>query len=161
RNRVHRARRALGCELRERPRRRAAGEDRGPPAGDREVTRTCGVAASRAIAAVFAAAVTLPAQAQFHRAEQDREITYWLLAPETHQFKISHDFTVTREGQKSVHSFVRKGSTVEGGARVFDLDTGQELKTVNKTGKEVNALGYYPEPTEDDSVVVEAELPKP
>jgi hypothetical protein len=102
----------------------------------------------------------LPARAQFHRAEQDREITYWLLPPETHQFRISHDFTVTREGQKSVHSFVRKGSTVEG-ARVWDLDTGLELRTRNSTGKEVNALGYYPEPAEDDSVVVEAELPRP
>jgi hypothetical protein len=125
------------------------------------VTRARPAAASLAIAAAFAAAAALPARAQFHRAEQDREITYWLLAPDTHQFKISHDFTVTREGQRSVHSFVRKGSTVEGGARVFDLDTGQELKTVNKTGKEVNALGYYPEPAEDDSVVVEAALPKP
>jgi len=48
---------------------------------------------------------------QFHRAEQDREIRYWLLDPVTHQFRISHDFTVTRKGQKSVHSFVRKGST--------------------------------------------------
>jgi len=125
------------------------------------VTRTWRIAVGGALAVIVAAAPATPARAQFHRAEQDREITYWLLAPETHQFKISHDFTVTREGQRSVHSFVRKGSTVEGGARVFDLDTGQELKTVNRTGKEVNALGYYPEPAEDDSVVVEAELPKP
>ena len=50
--------------------------------------------------------------AQFHRAEQDREIHYWLLAPDTHQFRISHDFTVSRPGQKYVHSFVRKGSVV-------------------------------------------------
>ena len=35
----------------------------------------------------------------FHRAEQDREISYWLLEPSTHQFRISHDFTVTRVGQ--------------------------------------------------------------
>ncbi len=56
--------------------------------------------------------VPLLAAAQFHRAEQDREIRYWLLDPASHQFRISHDFTVTRVGQKSVHSFVRKGSTV-------------------------------------------------
>jgi hypothetical protein len=116
--------------------------------------------AGRVLLTVAAAGLALPAPAQFHRAEQDREITYWLLPPETHQFRISHDFTVTREGQKSVHSFVRKGSTVEG-AKVYDLDTGLELKTANKSGKEVNALGYYPEPAEDDSVVVEAELRKP
>ncbi len=31
---------------------------------------------------------------QMHRAEQDREISYWLLEPDTHQFRISHDFNV-------------------------------------------------------------------
>ena len=31
--------------------------------------------------------------AQVHRAEQDREIRYWLLDPESHRFRISHDFT--------------------------------------------------------------------
>jgi hypothetical protein len=100
------------------------------------------------------------AHAQHHRAEDDREITYWLLAPESHQFRISHDFTVSRPGQASVHSFVRKGSTVAD-ARVFDLDSGRELETANVAGKQVNALGYYPEPTDDDSVVVQAELARP
>ena len=38
----------------------------------------------------------LLAIAQFHRAEQDLEIRYWLLDPPTHAFRISHDFTVTR-----------------------------------------------------------------
>jgi hypothetical protein len=113
-----------------------------------------------ALAAFVAYGAPAAAQTAFHRAEQDREITYWLLAPESGQFKISHDFTVTRRGQRSVHSFVRKGSTVTQ-AVVVDLDTGQTLKTYNVTGKDVNALGYYPEPTPDDSVVVQAELPQP
>jgi hypothetical protein len=94
----------------------------------------------------------------FHRAEQDREISYWLLEPSTHQFRISHDFTVTRVGQKSVHSFVRKGSAVSPDAKMTDLDTGKPLKTSTVTGKEVNALGYYPEPVEPDSVVVQGDL---
>ena len=98
---------------------------------------------------------------QQHRAEQDREITYWLLDPSTHQFRISHDFTITRVGQKYVHSFVRKGSVVTPDARIFCLDTGKQLKTTNVSGKEVNALGYYPTPTEPDSVVVQGELEKP
>ena len=98
---------------------------------------------------------------QFHRAEQDREIRYWLMEPETHQFKISHDFTITRAGQKSAHSFVRKGSTVNPGAQMYNLDTGEALPTRNVTGKSVNALGYYPTPTDDDSVVVQGDLPKP
>jgi hypothetical protein len=97
---------------------------------------------------------------QFHRAEQDREIRYWLEDPATHQFRISHDFTITRTGQKSAHSFVRKGSAVSDGAKMYNLDTGNALPTKNVSGKSVNALGYYPTPTEDDSVVVQGDLPK-
>lgn len=96
--------------------------------------------------------------AQFHRAEQDREIRYWLLDPATHQFHISHDFTVTRVGQKYVHSFVRKGSAVSPDATMTDLDAGKRLKTYTVSGKDVNALGYYPEPTDPDSVVVQGDL---
>ncbi|HEY4640802.1 MAG TPA: hypothetical protein VII75_05615 [Thermoanaerobaculia bacterium] len=98
------------------------------------------------------------AQESFHRAEQDREITYWLLDPSTHQFRISHDFTVTRVGQKSVHSFVRKGSVVSPDAKMIDLDTGAELVTHTVAGKDVNALGYYPNKVEPDSVAVQGDL---
>jgi len=97
----------------------------------------------------------------FHRAEQDREISYWLLEPETHQFRISHDFTVTRIGQKYVHSFVRKGSLVSPDAKMFDLDSGTELKTYTVRGKEVNALGYYPDKVDPDSVAVQGDLGHP
>jgi hypothetical protein len=107
---------------------------------------------------VCAPVVIFAQDAQFHRAEQDREISYWLLDPATHQFHISHDLTVTRVGQKSVHSFVRKGSVVSPDAKMTDLDTGKQLKTYNVTGKEVNALGYYPQPVEPDSVAVQGEL---
>jgi hypothetical protein len=100
-------------------------------------------------------------QESFHRAQQDREISYWLLDPSTHQFRISHDFTVTRLGQKSVHSFVRKGSAVSPDAKMFDLDSGKPLKTYTVTGKEVNALGYYPEPVEPDSIAVQGDLERP
>jgi len=110
--------------------------------------------------ALFIVLVALAATAQesFHRAEQDREISYWLLEPSTHQFKISHDFTVTRVGQKSVHSFVRKGSVVSPDAKMIDLDTGKQLKTYTVTGKEVNALGYYPEQVDPESVAVQGDL---
>jgi hypothetical protein len=103
-------------------------------------------------------APVLLAQEAFHRAEQDREITYWLLDPSTHQFRISHDFTVTRVGQKSVHSFVRKGSVVSPDAKMIDLDTGADLVTHNVAGKDVNALGYYPNKVEPDSVAVQGNL---
>lgn len=97
----------------------------------------------------------------FHRAEQDRVISYWLLEPSTHQFRISHDFTVTRVGQKSVHSFVRKGSQVSPDAKMFDLDSGKPLKTYTVKGKDVNALGYYPEPVDPDSIAVQGDLEHP
>ena len=104
--------------------------------------------------------VPLLALAQAHRAAQDREIRYWLLDPATHQFRISHDFNVTRTGQKSVHSFVRTGSVVAPDSKMFNLDTGEPLPTHTVAGKEVNALGYYPQPADPESVVVQGDLPR-
>ncbi|HUA85796.1 MAG TPA: hypothetical protein VMB85_18175 [Bryobacteraceae bacterium] len=100
------------------------------------------------------------ALAQFHRAEQDREIRYWLLDPATNSFRISHDFTVDRVGQASVHSFVRKGSEVSPDSKITLLDTGEPLPTHLVTGKQVNELGYYREKYPDDMVVVQGDLPK-
>ncbi len=110
---------------------------------------------------VMLALFPLALAAQFHRAEQSLEIRYQLLDPGTHQFRISHDFTIDRPGQKYVHSFVRKGSAVAPDAKMICLDTGKDLKTYTVKGKEVNALGYYPEPTDPDSVVVQGDLEKP
>jgi hypothetical protein len=107
--------------------------------------------------AVIAGVLTAQ-QESFHRAEQDREISYWLLDPPMHQFRISHDFTVTRLGQKYVHSFVRKGSVVSPDAKMFDLDSGAELKTYTVSGKDVNALGYYPDKVDPESVAVQGDL---
>ena len=79
-----------------------------------------------ALLSALAGLLSLPLAAQqIHRAEEDLEIRYWLAEPSTHQFLISHDFTVTREGQQSVHSFVRAGSTVAPDSKMFDLDTGE------------------------------------
>ena len=108
--------------------------------------------------AAASAAIPIALHGQFHRAEQDREITYWLLEPTTHQFKISHDLTIDRPGQKYAHSFVRKGSAVDPNAKMFDVDTGKELKTYTVSGKDVNALGYYPQPSDPDTVVVQGDL---
>ncbi len=105
--------------------------------------------------------LSVAAQSQFHRAEQDLEITYWLQDPSTHQFKISHDFTLTRVGQKYAHSFVRAGSAVNPDSKMSNADTGQELKTYTVTGKSVNDLKYYPNPTAPDSVVVQGDLDHP
>jgi hypothetical protein len=114
------------------------------------------------VLAFFAPSFALWAQQEsFHRAEQDREISYWLLDPSTHQFRISHDFTVTHIGQKYVHSFVRKGSVVSPDARMTDIDSGKQLKTYTVPGKDVNALGYYPDKVADDSVAVQGDLEHP
>lgn len=99
--------------------------------------------------------------AQFHRADQDREIRYWLLDPSTHAFRISHDFTVDRVGQASVHSFVRAGSKVSPDSKITLLDTGEPLHTHLVNGEQVNALGYYREKYAADTVVVQGDLPKP
>jgi len=115
----------------------------------------------RVLCLVAIAALPLLAQESMHRAEQDREIRYWLLDPSTHAFRISHDFTVTRVGQASVHSFVRKGSVVAPDATMIDLDTGKKLPTHVVSGKDVNALGYYPTPTDPESVVVQGDLEQP
>jgi hypothetical protein len=113
------------------------------------------------LAPALSGLLSLPLAAQqMHRATQDLEIRYRLAEPSTHQFLISHDFTVTREGQQSVHSFVRAGSTVAPDSKMFDLDTGEALHTHLVTGEEVNALGYYPTPTDPKSVVVQGDLPK-
>jgi hypothetical protein len=122
--------------------------------------RTGGFFARAILAGAGLAAVAIPValHGQFHRAEQDREITYWLLEPTTHQFKISHDLTIDRPGQKYAHSFVRKGSAVDPNAKMFDVDTGKELKTYTVSGKDVNALGYYPQPSDPETVVVQGDL---
>jgi hypothetical protein len=114
---------------------------------------------SSSLAAILVLGVA--AQSNFHRSEQDLEITYWLQDPGTHQFKISHDFTLSRVGQKYAHSFVRAGSAVNPDSKMFNADTGKELKTYTVTGKEVNDLKYYPNPTAPDSVVVQGDLDKP
>ena len=98
---------------------------------------------------------------QFHRAEQSLEIRYWLLDPATHQFRIAHDFSIEHVGQKYVHSFVRKGSVVAPDARITCLDTGKVLKTYTVKGKDVNPLGYYPTPTDPESIVVQGDLDQP
>jgi hypothetical protein len=96
---------------------------------------------------------------QFHRAEHDREIRYWLLAPETHQFSISHDFTVTKIGQKAVYSFVRKGSDVSPDSKMFNLDTGEPLNTHVIKAKDVNP-NWDHVPADLESLVVQGDLPR-
>src|ERR1041384_5457174 len=74
------------------------------------------------------------------RASQDREILYELLAPETHAFRITHDYTARRPGEQYYFNIVRAGSHVTDPERI-DLDSGAKLKWELLTGKQVKARG--------------------
>src|SRR3954454_1940545 len=67
------------------------------------------------------------------RAHQDRDIIYYLQAPETHAFSLSHDYSEAREGTDKYLNVVRTGSKVsEPSAKI--LDTGESLKVDVLTG---------------------------
>src|SRR5262249_9503241 len=71
------------------------------------------------------------------RAYQDREILYELQTPESHAFRITHDYTVRRVGEKYYFNVVRAGSHLTSPESI-DLDTGEQLKMGNpqwKTGR--------------------------
>lgn len=69
------------------------------------------------------------------RAYQDREILYELQAPETHAFRITHDYTVRKAGEKYYFNVVRTGSHVTSPESI-DLDTGATLKWEIINGKQ-------------------------
>jgi hypothetical protein len=74
------------------------------------------------------------------RARQDREIVYFLNAPETHSFDLYHDYTETRPGIDKYLNVVRKGSTASNpSARV--LDTGEILKVETLRGEAITRAG--------------------
>lgn len=70
------------------------------------------------------------------RAMQDREIVYFLKQPETHAFRLYHDYTESRDGVDRYLNVVRAGSTVSDPAAVV-LDTGQKLQTEILRGDEI------------------------
>jgi hypothetical protein len=88
------------------------------------------------------------------RAYQDREILYELQAPDSHAFRITHDYTVRKTGEKYYFNVVRAGSHVTD-PQSIDLDTGEKLKWEIISGKQ--AIGRklpVNEPIKDDSEIV-------
>ena len=74
------------------------------------------------------------------RAHQDRDIVYYLQAPETNAFRLSHDYTESREGTDRYLNVVRSGSKVsDPSGRI--LDTGEEMKVEVLTGAEMKEKG--------------------
>jgi hypothetical protein len=68
------------------------------------------------------------------RARQDREIVYFMQQPETHAFRLYHDYTESREGIDQYVNIVRGGSK-SSNPSAMALDTGEALKTETLTGE--------------------------
>jgi len=95
------------------------------------------------------------------RAYQDREILYELQAPETHAFRITHDYTVRKAGEKYYFNVVRVGSHVTHPESI-DLDTGEKLRWEIVTGRLATERRLpLTETIKDDSEIVVTYLARP
>jgi hypothetical protein len=72
------------------------------------------------------------------RAHQDRDIVYFLQQPETHSFRLYHDYTESRPGADKYFNVVRTGSKVSDPS-AYVLDTGEKLATKTMTGTELQS----------------------
>ena len=94
------------------------------------------------------------------RAYQDREILYELQAPETHAFRITHDYTVRNAGEKYYFNVVRTGSHVTDPESI-DLDSGETLKWETIDGKTARDRKLAVGEVRDDSEIVVTYLTRP
>jgi hypothetical protein len=117
------------------------------------------------IALVIAQAATQPAPsregtlqdgAYSERARQDREIVYFMKAPETHSFELYHDVTIRRVGQSTYVNVVRAGSKVSSPS-ALNLDTGEALVVETLRGDEITRakvdIGEAVTPSSEAAVV--------
>jgi hypothetical protein len=74
------------------------------------------------------------------RAFQDRDITYFLQQPETHSFRLFHDYTESRPGVDRYLNVVRAGSKASDPSAT-NLDTGEELVVETLRGEEIAERG--------------------
>jgi hypothetical protein len=94
------------------------------------------------------------------RAYQDREILYELQAPETHAFRITHDYTVRNAGEKYYFNVVRAGSHVSDPESI-DLDSGESLKWETLDGKTARERKLSVGDVKDDTEIVVTHLARP
>ena len=110
------------------------------------------------------AVLTVSAQNQTplnERAYQDREILYELQSPESHAFRITHDYTVRKVGEKYYFNVVRAGSHVTS-PESLDLDTGEKLKWEIISGKQATERKLpITDSIKDDSEIVVTHLARP
>lgn len=74
------------------------------------------------------------------RASQTREIVYFLQQPETHSFRLYHDYTEEKEGIDRYINVVRPGSKASNPSAKL-LDTGKELKVETLRGDAISKRG--------------------
>ena len=74
------------------------------------------------------------------RAFQDRDITYFLQQPETHAFRLFHDYTESRPGMDRYLNVVRAGSRASD-PEAYNLDTGERLRVEQLRGEEITRRG--------------------
>lgn len=74
------------------------------------------------------------------RAFQNREIVYFLQQPETHSFRLYHDYTETRPGIDRYLNIVRAGSKASDPSAIL-LDTGESLKVETLKGQQIIEKG--------------------
>jgi hypothetical protein len=88
------------------------------------------------------------------RAHEDREIVYFLQQPETHAFRLYHDYTESHPGADKYFNVVRTGSKVSDPS-AYVLDTGEKLSTRIMTGAELaSAKMHAREPVDAAAQVV-------
>ena len=116
------------------------------------------------ISAILLAGLVFVTKAQIQnpsfneRAYQDREILYELQTPESHAFRITHDYTVRKPGEKYYFNVVRTGSHVTGPESV-DLDTGEKLNWEIISGKQATERKLpITDTINDDSEIVVTHL---
>jgi len=74
------------------------------------------------------------------RAYQTREIVYFLQQPESHAFRLYHDYTETKEGVNKYVNVVRAGSKASNPSAI-NLNTGKSLKVETLVGKAIKDKG--------------------
>ncbi|NAS30817.1 hypothetical protein GTQ40_07530 [Flavobacteriaceae bacterium R38] len=88
------------------------------------------------------------------RAFQDREIVYFMQQPETHSFRLYHDYTEKRPGIDKYVNIVRPGSKASNPSAKI-LDTGENLKVETLRGSAITAKGIeIDNPTNETEAVV-------
>jgi hypothetical protein len=90
------------------------------------------------------------------RAFQDREIVYFLDNPDSHAFRLFHDYTETRPGVDRYLNVVRAGSRASD-PEAYLLDTGERLEVETLKGEAITGrgldIGSPPDP-ETEVVVI-------